>query len=116
VVAGGIVHAHHSLSAVYDIRKEGEVTGVIRKVEFMNPHGAMTIESDNADGSKTEWVLTTGSANVLAGLGFGGSGPNTVTAGDIVTIKYFPARNGKPLGFIRSITLPDQRLIEFDPD
>jgi hypothetical protein len=116
LAVAGTVQAHHSLAAVYDIRKEGEVTGMITKVEFMNPHGAMHVEAANDDGSKTEWVLTTGSANVLANLGFGGSGPNTVTAGDVVTIKYFPARNGKPLGFIRSITLPDQRLIEFEPD
>jgi hypothetical protein len=44
-------------------------------------------------------------------LGFGTGGPNTVKAGDAVTIKYFPARNGKPLGFIRSITLADKREI-----
>lgn len=114
LLAGGATWAHHSLSAVYDIRKSGEVTGVVTKVQFMNPHGAMTLNVPNDDGSTTEWVLTTGSANVLASLGFGGDGPNTVVAGDVVTITYFPARSGKPLGFIRSITLPDQRTIEFE--
>lgn len=108
--------AHHSLSAVYDIRGSGEVTGVIKKVEFINPHGVMTIEVPGDDGTLTEWQLTTGSANTLSSLGFGGEGPNTVVAGDVVTITYFPARNGKPLGFIRSITLPDQRTIEFEPE
>lgn len=114
--AGVAAQAHHSLSGVYDIRKQGEVTGVIKKVEFMNPHGAMTLDVKNDDGTMTEWVMTTGSANVLSSLGFGGDGPNTVVAGDVVTIKYFPARNGKPLGFIRSITLPNQTEIEFDPE
>ena len=113
LLVSGASLAHHSLSAVYDIRGNGEVTGVIKKVEFMNPHGAMTLEVPNDDGTTTEWVMTTGSANTLASLGFGGDGPNTVIAGDVVTITYFPARNGKPLGFIRSITLPDQRTIEF---
>jgi hypothetical protein len=116
LMATGAVHAHHSLSGVYDIRGQGEVTGVVTKVEFMNPHGAMTLEVDNPDGTKTEWVLTTGSANTLQSLGFGGDGPNTVVQGDVVTISYFPARNGKPLGFIRSITLADDRTIEFDPE
>jgi hypothetical protein len=116
LLAGGASLAHHSLSAVYDIRGSGEVTGVIKKVEFMNPHGAMTLEVPNDDGTTTDWVLTTGSANVLSSLGFGGSGPNTVVAGDVVTIAYFPARNGKPLGFIRSITLPDARTIDFEPE
>lgn len=116
LLAGGAALAHHSLSGVYNIRGSGEVTGVIKKVEFINPHGVMTLEVSNDDGTKTEWELTTGSANTLASLGFGGDGPNTVIAGDVVTISYFPARNGKPLGFIRSITLPDQRRIEFDPE
>lgn len=105
--------AHHSLSAVYDIRGSGELTGVIKKVEFINPHGVMTLDVTNDDGTTTEWQMTTGSANTLASLGFGDEGPNTVIAGDVVTITYFPARNGKPLGFIRSITLPDERTIEF---
>lgn len=116
LVLGGAVQAHHSLAATYDIRNEGEVTGELTKVAFTNPHGAMHLEVEDDDGSKTEWVMTTGSANTLANLGFGGSGPNTVTAGDEVTIRYFPARNGEPLGFIRAITLPDDREIEFEPE
>ena len=116
LMAGGSLQAHHSLAGVYDIRQESEVTGVLTKVAFTNPHGAMHIEVDNPDGSKTEWVLTTGSANALSGLGFGRGGPNTVIPGDRVTISYLPARNGRPLGFIRSITLPDDRQIEFEVD
>jgi FlaG/FlaF family flagellin (archaellin) len=116
LLVSGASLAHHSLSAVYDIRRSGEVTGVVKKVEFINPHGVMTLEVPNDDGTMTEWQLTTGSANTLQGLGIGGDGPNTVIAGDVVTITYFPARNGKPLGFIRTITLPDQRTIEFQPD
>lgn len=112
----GALPAHHSLSGVYDIRKSGELTGVVTKVEFTNPHGAMHVAVDNDDGTKTEWILTTGSANTLAGLGFGRGGPNTVLEGDVVTITYFPARNGKPLGFIRSITLPNEKTIDFDPE
>ena len=114
LLASGASLAHHSLSGVYDIRGSGEVTGVIKKVQFINPHGVMTLDVPNDDGTTTEWQLTTGSANTLSSLGFGGDGPNTVIAGDVVTISYFPARNGKPLGFIRSITLPDQRKIDFE--
>lgn len=108
--------AHHSLSGVYDIRGQAELTGVIKKVEFINPHGVMTIEVANDDGTTTDWALTTGSRNTLSSLGFGGDGPNTVIAGDVVTITYMPAHNGSPLGFIRSITLPNQRTFEFEPD
>jgi hypothetical protein len=112
LIASGAAQAHHSLAGVYDIRKEGEVSGVLTKVAFTNPHGAMHLTVKNADGTITEWTMTTGSANTLANLGFGTGGPNTVKAGDEVTIKYFPARNGAALGFIRSITLADHREIQ----
>lgn len=112
LMAGISAQAHHSLAGTYDIKKEGKVTGVLKKVAFTNPHGAMTIEVDNPDGTTTDWVMTTGSANTLANLGFGKNGKNNVKPGDKVTITYFAARNGKPLGFIRSITLPDQREIQ----
>lgn len=116
LLASGAASAHHSLSGVYDIRQSGELTGVVTKVEFTNPHGAMHVAVDNEDGTKTEWILTTGSANTLQSLGFGRGGPNTVVQGDVVTIAYLPARNGKPLGFIRRITLANQTTIEFEPE
>jgi hypothetical protein len=114
LLASSALQAHHSLAGVYEIREEAEVTGVLTKVAFTNPHGAMHVTVTAADGTATEWVMTTGSANVLANLGFGESGANHVEAGDTVTIKFFPARNGKPLGFIRTITLPNANTVEFE--
>jgi hypothetical protein len=111
LLASGSLQAHHSLAGVYDIKSEGKLTGTLTKVAFTNPHGAMTLAVPNPDGTMTDWVMTTGSANTLANLGFGKGGQNTVKPGDRVTITYFAARNGKPLGFIRSITLPDQREV-----
>ncbi len=114
LLASASLQAHHSLSGVYEIRQEGTVTGVLTKVAFTNPHGAFHVDVTAEDGTVTEWVMTTGSANVLANLGFGSTGVNSVKAGDRVTITYFPARNGKPLGFMRSITLPNTNTVEFE--
>jgi hypothetical protein len=112
LLASASAFAHHSLSGVYDIKKEGSVSGTLTKVAFTNPHGAMHLAVKNPDGTTTEWIMTTGSANTLAGLGISKNGPNAVNVGDAVTIKYFAARNGAPLGFIRSITLADKREIQ----
>lgn len=112
LVAGASLQAHHSLAATYDLRKDMSVSGVLTKVAFTNPHGAMHLEVKGEDGKPVQWVLTTGSANTLSSLGFGRGGPNVVKAGDAVTIRIFPARNGKPLGFIRSIVLADKREVQ----
>ena len=116
VFAFAPLQAHHSLSGVYNIREEGHLTGVLTKVAFTNPHGAFHVIVRNDDGSETEWILTTGSANTLANLGFGDGGSNNVKAGDTVSAVYFPARNGKPLGFVRTINLPGDRQVEFTPE
>lgn len=108
--------AHHSLAGVYDIRKEGQLTGILTRIAFTNPHGAFHVMVTNADGTETEWILTTGSANTLANQGFGSGGGNFVSAGDTVTAVYFPARNGKPIGFVRTIRLPGDREVEFQPE
>ena len=117
VVVGGLVasaslQAHHSLAGVYDLKKEAEVRGTLTRVAFTNPHGAMHITVKKPDGTTEEWILTTGSASTLAGLGFGNNGPNQVKAGDEVAIKIFPALSGKPLGFIRSITLANKKEVQ----
>jgi hypothetical protein len=112
LLAGGSALAHHSLSGVYDIKKEGTVSGTLTRVAFTNPHGAMHLAVKNPDGTTTEWIMTTGSSNTLAGLGISKNGPNAVNVGDAVTIKYFASRNGAPLGFIRTITLADKREIQ----
>ncbi len=106
--------AHHSLAGVYEIRKQETLTGVLNRIAFTNPHGAMYVQVTASDGTSTEWTMTTGSANALANLGFGETGANHVKPGDTITISYFPARNGKPLGFIRTVTLPNANTVEFE--
>jgi hypothetical protein len=110
VMAGAPLQAHHSLAGVYDMKGEKEVTGTLTRIQFVNPHGSMTIEVKNADGSMTEWKFTTGSATTLAERGIGKSS-NVLKAGDTITAKFIPARNGNPLGFLKSVTLADGKVI-----
>src|SRR5882762_10435205 len=110
LMASGTMQAHHSLAGVYDMKGEKEITGTLTKIQFVNPHGSMTIEVKNTDGTMTEWKFTTGSATTLAERGIGKSS-NVLKAGDAITAKFIPARNGNPLGFLKSITLSDGKVI-----
>jgi hypothetical protein len=114
LLASSSLQAHHSLAGVYEVKKQTSVTGTLTKIAFTNPHGAIYMNVTAADGTVTEWTMTTGSANVLSNMGFGETGVNHIKAGDKLTISYFPARSGKPLGFIRSITLPNANTVEFE--
>jgi uncharacterized protein DUF6152 len=106
------LQAHHSLAGVYDMHKEAEISGSVEKIQFVNPHGSLTLAVKNADGTTTEWVFTLGSATALAQRGIGKTGENALHAGDNISVKFIPARNGSPLGFLKSVTMPDGRVIQ----
>ena len=110
MLAGSLL-AHHSLSGVYDMKKDMELSGAVESVKFVNPHGSLTVAVKNADGSTTSWVLTLGSATSLAQRGIGKTGPNALHTGDNIKVKFLPAKNGSPLGFLKAVTMPDGRVI-----
>ena len=107
----GSLLAHHSLAGVYDMKKEMELSGSVESVKFVNPHGSLTVQVKNPDGTSTPWVLTLGSATGLAQRGIGKTGANALHAGDNIKVKFIPAINGSPLGFLKSVTMPDGRVI-----
>ena len=111
-MTAGSLLAHHSLAGVYDMKKDIELSGAVESVKFVNPHGSLTIAVKNPDGSSTNWVLTLGSATGLAQRGIGTTGPNALHSGDKITVKFLPARNGSPLGFLKTVVMPDGRVIQ----
>jgi len=116
LMAGATVQAHHSTAAIYDPAKEGEVTGALSAIKFVNPHGSITITVSNADGTTTDWVFTTGSATALAQRGITKVGPNALKVGEELTVTFTPARNGAPLGALKSIKRADGSVVGTNPN
>jgi hypothetical protein len=107
----GSLQAHHSIGGVYDVRKEAAVSGTFTGIRLVFPHGSLHLAVENPDGSTTSWVFTTGAPRTLADVGIT-KGQRELNPGDTITVKYFPSRNGSPLGFLRSIRLADGRVLE----
>ena len=112
LMASSSLLAHHSLAGVYDMKKEMEMSGALDSVKFVNPHGSLTLLVKNPDGSTTPWVMTLGSATALAQRGIGRTGPNALHVGDNITVKFLPAKDGSPLGFLKTVIMPDGRVIQ----
>lgn len=106
------LQAHHSLAGVYDMKNEKELSGTLTSIKFTNPHGELSVSVKNANGTSTEWIMTLGSATALAQRGIGKTGPNALHAGDNVKVKFRPAKDGSPLGFLETVTMPDGRVIK----
>ena len=116
LLAASSLQAHHSLAGVYDLGKTERATGVVQQLKFTNPHGSLVIDIKNTEGVAKTWNLTTGSINVLTNAGVSATGPNRLKAGDVITVSFNPAKNGSTLGFLRSMTLPDKKEVEFVPN
>jgi hypothetical protein len=112
VAAAGSLQAHHSLAGVYDMKGDKELAGTVTTIKFSNPHGSLAVAVKNADGTSTEWVLTLGSATALAQRGIGKTGPNALHTGDNIKVKFLPAKDGSPLGFLKTVIMPDGREVQ----
>jgi hypothetical protein len=106
------VVAHHAVQAQYDFDKPIEFQGPVVKMEFVNPHSMLYLEVTNADGSKTVWKFQSGAIGTLRNLGLlKSSAEGGLKPGQIVTATGFAARNGNPMGFLKTLKMPDGRVI-----
>src|SRR5262245_33974595 len=103
--------AHHSLAGVYDMKGDKELAGAVKAVKFVNPHGSLTI-TVKENGEETGWGLTLGSATGLASRGVGITGPNALRTGDQIKVKFLPAKDGSPLGFLKTVIYPDGHQVQ----
>jgi hypothetical protein len=107
LVVGTQAQAHHAVAGVYDLNKEIVLEGTLTKLNFVNPHASLHLAVPNADGTSTEWILTTASIQTLTRQGINKS---SIKPGESLKIVALPARNGNPAGFIRRLDIGDQQL------
>jgi hypothetical protein len=86
--------AHHS-AAMFDDQVTLTMTGTVTKFDYLNPHSWLYVDVVNEDGSTTSWGFETEAPPRLRRVGVG---PNHWEAGDIVTIRTHPLRDGRPAG------------------
>ena len=105
LMVGTQTQAHHAVASVYDLNKEVVLEGQLKKLNFVNPHPNMLVVVPNADGTVTEWTLTTASIQNLTRQGID---KTSIKPGESLKITILPARNGSPAGFVRRLDLGDK--------
>ncbi len=107
LMVGTGLQAHHSVAGVYDLKKEVVLEGQLTKLNIRNPHSNLLLAVPNADGTTTEWVLTTATVQALTRQGVNNS---SLKPGEFLKITALPALNGNPAGFIRSLEFGDRAI------
>jgi len=100
--------AHHSFAAEYDSNKPIKISGVVTKVEWMNPHARFYVDVKSADGKITNWNFELGAIPVLLKQGWT---KNSLKAGDEVSVEGSAAKDNSNSANARSVTLPGGRRV-----
>ena len=102
--------AHHSGAAEFDSTKKIELTGIVTKVEWTNPHAHFYMDVTDASGKVINWNLELASPNVLIRNGWS---RNSVKQGDKVSITGSQAKDSSNLGTAGTIVFPDGHKLSF---
>ena len=100
--------AHHGYSA-YDMTKIRSEKATITSFELANPHSSITCDITGADGKVEHWAIETGAP--MRGMRAAGFTQDTLKPGDVVTIYFYPAKNGSPVGAFSKVILPDGKVM-----
>ena len=92
--ASAPVWAHHSHS-MFDETQESSITGTVRNVAWVNPHGYLFLIARGEDGATTTYQIE---MSYLQNMMRHGIMPTTFKEGDTFTIKFNPLRDGAPGG------------------
>jgi Family of unknown function (DUF6152) len=100
---GGAALAHHSFAAEFDANKQVELTGIVTKVDWTNPHVWIYFAVKDEDtGQTASWGAELGPPHLLQRRGWRG---DTLTLGTQIKVNGFLARNGSKRVNARSVTL-----------
>ena len=107
-----VLFAHHSVPGQFDMSHEVEWTGVIVKIDWINPHTYIYLEVMDADGNKITWRLESVPTAMMRKAGL--TREMIMGDGAVVTIRGLVARDGtRHLGFVNRITYPDGHFYQF---
>ena len=102
------VWAHHSFAAEFDTEKKLNLTGVVTKVEWMNPHTYFYVDvKDPKTGKVTNWACEMGSPNGLTRQGWT---RNTLKVGMVVSFDGTGAKDGSSRANARNVLVDGKKL------
>lgn len=99
--------AHHSF-AMFDRERTVTLDGTVKAFQIINPHGWLRVLVADAGGTQDEWSIELGGPFQIKTMGLTES---AVHAGDKITVRIHPLRDGSYGGQFVSATLPNGQVI-----
>ena len=104
---------HHNMSAIYDFNDKITMTGTLSKIDWRNPHIELIVDAKNGGEAQT-WSLEGPSPSFFRTRDINKSDVETAL-NKTVTAEASRARDGSRAGLLRTMTLPDGKVISACP-
>ena len=105
--------AHHNMSAIYDFNDRITMTGTLSKIDWRNPHIELIVDTKNGPETQT-WSLEGPSPSFFRTRDINKSDVETAL-NKTVTADASRARDGSRAGLLRTMTLPDGKVLSACP-
>jgi len=106
--------AHHNMSGVFDFNDRVTLTGTLSRLDWRNPHIEIGVNAGK-EGEVEEWMAE-GPAPLFFRSRDTTKADFEKAIGKSVTLEVSRARDGSRSGLLRSITLPDGKVVNLCPE
>src|ERR1700741_3148681 len=107
------VRAHHNMSAAFDFNDRVSLTGTLTKVDWRNPHIYLFLDVKQGD-QVDAWSIEGPSPSFFRARDIS-SDDFKVAVGKTISAEASRARDHSKSGLIRTVTLPDGKVISLCP-
>jgi hypothetical protein len=101
------VWAHHG-NAAFDVGKKVTMKGTVTEWLWATPHCWLKFDVKDASGPVAHWVAETNNAPDMIERGWS---MRSFKLGDEVTVTVEPVKNGKPVGRVLEVVLPNGQTL-----
>jgi len=99
--------AHHG-NAAFDTSKKLTLKGTVTEWFWANPHCFLKFDAKDEKGEVIHWVAETSNPPDMVDRGWS---KQSIKTGDEITVTLQAVRNGKPIGRVLQVVLPDGKVL-----
>jgi hypothetical protein len=96
--------AHHSF-ALFDVKKSVDLEGTVKQFDWTNPHSWIHLTVEGKSNQTEEWLIELPAAALLAREGWN---KNYLKAGERISVRISPLKNGMKGGSLQSFRPEDE--------
>ena len=101
-------HSHHAFAAEFDANRPVHFTGVVKRMQWTNPHAWIFVDVTEEDGTVEEWAIEAGTPVVLFRRGFT---KDSLAPGTEIVVDGYRAKDGSRRANGRDLTFADGRTL-----